>query len=354
MADQESTGQESKGAESQGIWAEWWDAVEIRTVLLIVGVLLLQLGFILSYVGAFHAPRPQHIPLAVVAPAPAATQIVGRLNGINGSPVNAAAVADETTARRQLADGNTSGVLIVRPSQAPGTTDTLLVASGGGSAVSTAVQSIVTQAEAAQRRNLSVQDVVPEQAGDARGLSGFYLVVGWIVGGYLVAALLGVARGSRPTTVRRAGFRLVAIVPYAIVSGLGGAVIVGPVLGAITGHLLALWWVGALLVLAAATVTMAFQVLFGVIGIGITVLVFVILGNPSAGGAYQPSLLPPFWRAISGALPNGAGTDTVRRIVYFGGNGIAAHLIVLAIYVVAGAALALVAAAAFQRRADLT
>jgi hypothetical protein len=99
---------------------------------------------------------------------------------------------------------------------------------------------------------------------------------------------------------------------------------------------------------------MAFQVLFGVIGIGITVLVFVILGNPSAGGAYQPSLLPPFWRAISGALPNGAGTDTVRRIVYFGGNGIAAHLIVLAIYVVAGAALALVAAAAFQRRADLT
>jgi hypothetical protein len=72
-------------------------------------------------------------------------------------------------------------------------------------------------------------------------------------------------------------------------------------------------------VFAVGAVTLAFQTLFGVIGIGITILVFVILGNRSAGGAYQPALLPPFWRAISSALPTGAATDTVRRIVYFGG-----------------------------------
>ena len=59
-------------------------------------------------------------------------------------------------------------------------------------------------------------------------------------------------------------------------------------------------------------------------------------GNPSAGGAYQPALLPPFWRAISSALPNGAATDTVRRIVYFGAYDIGGHLIVLASYAVAG------------------
>jgi hypothetical protein len=32
------------------------DAIAPRTVLLVTGVLLLQLGFILSYVGAFHTP----------------------------------------------------------------------------------------------------------------------------------------------------------------------------------------------------------------------------------------------------------------------------------------------------------
>jgi len=112
--------------------------------------------------------------------------------------------------------------------------------------------------------------------------------------------------------------------------------VVGPVLGALTGHLIALWWLGALLVFAVGAVTLAFQTLLGVIGIGITILVFVILGNPSAGGAYQPALLPPFWRAISSALPNGAATDTVRRIVCFGGYDITGHLIVLASYAVAG------------------
>ena len=67
--------------------------------------------------------------------------------------------------------------------------------------------------------------------------------------------------------------------------------------------------------------TIALQTLFGVIGIRLTLLIFVILGNPSAGGAYQPALLPPFWQALSGALPNGAATDALRRIVYFGSHG---------------------------------
>jgi hypothetical protein len=41
---------------------ELHDAVSLRTFLLVFGVLLLQLGFILSYVGAFHSPRPVRIP----------------------------------------------------------------------------------------------------------------------------------------------------------------------------------------------------------------------------------------------------------------------------------------------------
>lgn len=71
-------------------------------------------------------------------------------------------------------------------------------------------------------------------------------------------------------------------------------------IGALTVHLVALWWLGALLAFAAAAVTMALQVLFGVLGT--TVLVFVILDNPSAGGPYQSALLLPFWRALSSAL----------------------------------------------------
>jgi hypothetical protein len=213
--------------------------------------------------------------------------------------------------------------------------DTLLVASAAGTSVSGAVEAVVGQVEAAQGRAFTVQDVVAPQAGDARGLSGFYLVTGWIVGGYLLAALLGLTGEKRPdlcTAARRLGVAL----GFAALGGLGGAVIAGPVLGALTGRVLALWGLGTLLTFAAAAVTVALSALFGVVGIGATILLFVVLGNPSAGGAYQAGVLPGFWATIGGWLPNGAGVDALRRIVYFDGAGSTAPLLVAAAWALGG------------------
>lgn len=250
--------------------------------------------------------------------------------------------------RTLLRHGSTSGVLIVHPT---GKTDTLLVASGGGAATAAAVEDVIGQAEATQHRSATVTDAVPAQPGDGRSLSGFYLVIGWLVGGYLVAALLGIATRPRPASARRAIIRLIVLVPYAILSGLGGAIIVGPLLGALTGHLLAMAALGALIVYCAAAVTMAFQVFLGTIGVGLTLVLFVILGNPSAGGAYPAPLLPGFWRAISPALPNGAGVQALRRIVYFGSYNITGNLLIISLYIVTATAVALTGTTLLARRA---
>jgi hypothetical protein len=322
------------------------DAVAPRTLALGVGVLLLQFAFILSYIGAFHSPSPHRIPVTVVAPAQLAGQVVDQLNAVSGQPVVASVSEHEIEARQALRAGETSAVYVV---SSTGTRDTLLVASGGGTAVATAVEQLFTMAAQQHGRTVTVQDLVPLDPGDARGLSGFYLVIGWAVGGYLFAAMLGVAKGSRPATLPRAVWRLGATVPYALASGLGGAVIAEPVLHALNGHFWSVAGIGVLVTLSAATVTIALQTLFGVIGIGLTVVIFVILGNPSAGGAYQPPLLPPFWRAISGYLPNGAGTDAIRRIVYFDAHGITRAIVVLIIWVIGGAGLTLAASAIMKR-----
>jgi hypothetical protein len=322
------------------------DAIAPRTLLLGVGVLLLQFAFILSYIGAFHSPAPHRIPVTVVAPAQLAGRLVDQLNAITGEPVTASAAHDETAAREALRNGETSAVYVVNPS---GNKDSVLVASGGGTSIATAAEQVFTIAAQKQGRTIEVQDLVPLDPGDARGLSGFYLVIGWAVGGYLFAAMLGVAKGSRPATLPRAVWRLGATVPYALASGLGGAVIAEPVLGALSGHFWSVAAIGVLVTLSAATVTIALQTLFGVIGIGLTVVIFVILGNPSAGGAYQAPLLPPFWRAISSYLPNGAGTEALRRIVYFGAHGVTHPIVVLAVWIVGGTALTLVASAFLKR-----
>lgn len=316
------------------------DAIAPRTVALVVGVALLCLGFVLSYLGAFHTPKPDRIPVAVVAPAQAAPRVVAALNGVTGHPVHATAVADEASARRALRHLDTSGVLVV---DASGARDRLLVASGGGAAVSSTLERVLTQVEAAQQRTLVVDDVVPHQDGDTQGSSVFYVVIGAILAGYLLAAVLGMAVGARPATFRRTLFRLGAAVPYALFVGLGIAVITDPVLGALTGHFGAVFALSALLVFTAAAVTMAFQIVLGIFGIAATILVFVILGNPSAGGAYPYRLLPPFWRALGPVLPNGAGVDALRRTVYFDGADVWPRLLVILVWAVAGTALAVLA-----------
>ena len=145
------------------------------------------------------------------------------------------------------------------------------------------------------------------------------------------------SNGSVPASRARGAVRLGALAVYALASGIGGAIITGPVLGVFSGHLLALTGFGALVVFAVGAVTMALQVWTGLAGIGLAILLFVILGNPSAGGAYPGPLLPPFWAAIGPWLPPGAATGAVRGIVYFGGAGAGPGALVLAGYALVGA-----------------
>jgi Protein of unknown function (DUF3533) len=327
---------------------EFKDAVSSRTVIMVMGVLVLQLGFILSYVGAFHSPKPVRIPLGVVAPASVSSKISNGINGIHGRPLAAREVSDKAAARRQIEDLTLTAALVVNPTSK---TDTLLVASAGGTSLVSAVEAVTTAVEANVHRNVQVVDVVPLQKGDGHGLTGFYLVFGWIVGGYLCAALFGISSGAKAATFRRSIIRLLALVLYSLASGLGGVIVVGPVLGALSGHFVALWCLGTLIVFTAGAVTLAFQGLFGILGIALTVLLFVVLGNPSAGGAYQAGLLPPFWRAISSALPNGAGVDSARRIVYFGAQGIYGHLFVICLYALGGTVVTLLASLRNERKA---
>ncbi|MDT9686184.1 DUF3533 domain-containing protein [Streptomyces sp. TRM76323] len=329
--------------------AEVRSAVTPRAALLVVGVLALQLLFIASYVGALHNPRPTDVPFGVVAPGPAAERTADRLAALPGDPLDPRVLSDEAEARRRITDREIDGALVVDPA---GTTDTLLVASGGGTVLATALERIATEVERPQGRTVRTVDVAPASERDFDGLSAFYLVVGWCVGGYLLASILAISAGSRPANTRRAVIRLAALALSALLGGLGGAIIVGPVLGALPGSVPALWGLGALVVFSVGAVTLALQALTGIVGIGLAVLLIVIAGNPSAGGAFPGPMLPDFWRTIGPGLPPGAGTWAARSIAYFRGNAVSGPLQVLSVWAVAGTVVTLVVSS--LRRGDGT
>ncbi len=315
------------------------EVVTTRAVVMLLGVFVLQLGFIASYIGAFHSPAPRHIPVAVVAPAGAsattAKQVAEQLDSLKGHPLDASVATSESAGRRQLEDRDVAGVLLLGAD----TKDRLLVASAGGGALADSLTKIADSVEEQQGRTVTVTDAIAADAKDARGLSAFYLAVGWVVGGYLASAILGISGGAKPGNRTRASARLIGLAAYAVLSGLGGALIAETMFAAFSGSFWTLAGLGALTVFAVGAFSMALQVWLGLIGIGVAILLFVVLGNPSAGGAYPAPLLPPFWAAIGSWLPPGAATSAVRGIIYFGSAGLAPAAGVLAAYAAAGVGL---------------
>jgi hypothetical protein len=325
------------GSRWRGFAAETRDAVTPHAFLLVCGIALLQLAFIASYIGAFHRPAPHRIPVSVTSPAPAAAgRAAARLSDLPGDPLNATPVPDRVTGLARLRDRTSYGVLEISVS---GSTDRLTVASAAGTSTVTALTAVLQAAEARSGRRLTVVDIRPPAPGDHNGLSAFYLVIGWMIGGYLAASLLGLSSGARSPNMRRITIRLIALALYAAVTALLGALIVGPWLHALPVDTLGLWGIGSLVVFAAGAFTTALMTMAGIIGIGIAILLFVIAGNPSAGGAYGWPLLPPFWAAIGPWLPPGAGTDAVRGAAYFGNAGVTRDLLVLGGYAAAGVVL---------------
>ncbi|MFJ5774473.1 DUF3533 domain-containing protein [Streptomyces sp. NPDC093094] len=332
---------------TQSTLSEVKDAVTPRATLLVIGVLALQLLFIASYVGALHDPELKDVPFGVAAPPAVADQAVARLERLPGSPLDPRAAGDRAAARQQILDRDIDAALVVDPA---GTKDTLLVATGGGRTLALALDTLVTTLEKSQGRTVRTVDVAPASSRDFNALSSFYLVIGWCVGGYLCASILAISAGARPANPTRGAIRLGTMALVSIVGGLGGAVIVGPVLGALPGGVVALWWLGALVTFAVGAATLALQGLVGVIGIGLAILLVVIAGNPSAGGALPPPMLPPFWHAIGPFLPPGAGTWSARSIAYFDSNDMTGSLLVLGAWALAGVVITLAVAVVRQRR----
>ncbi|ONI50761.1 MULTISPECIES: DUF3533 domain-containing protein [unclassified Streptomyces] len=327
------------------------NAVTPRAALLVIGVLGLQLLFIASYVGALHKPKPTDVAFGVVAPQQMSQQLITQLDGLPGGPLDPRAVSSEAEAREQIMNRDIDGALIVSPQ---GRTDTLLVASGGGTVLSSALERILTQVEEGQQRTVRSVDVAPASADDFDGLSSFYLVVGWCVGGYLCASILAISAGTKPANRQRALIRTAVMAVYAVAGGIGGAVIIGPILGALPGSVWGLAGLGALVVFSVGMITLALEALTGIVGIGLAVLIIVIAGNPSAGGAFPLPMLPDFWRAIGPALPPGAGTWVARSIAYFRGNAVTGPLLVLSAWAVAGTALTLLLSMRHRAGGDAT
>lgn len=319
----------------------------LRPGLLIVGALGIQLAFILAYVGAWHAPVADGLPVAVVTSA-ATEQFQAQVDR-SGDAIAAKTFTDRSEAFDALGDQDVYAVLLAGPT---GPLQLHLASAASGAAAESITQ-VHGRTSTTTGTALEVYDDHPLPATDNRGISPFYLVVGWVVGGYLVSTLLSFIAGAHPQP-RRGRIRVLSLLAYAVCSGIGGAVIVGPVLDIWQQGLIPLAALGVLVVFGASITAAALSALFGEVGTGLTILLLVVLGNPGSGGPFAPEMLPEPFRDLHTWLLTGAATSAARSVVYFQGQGLGREFLVLLLWCAIGSVLYLTSITLRGRRRPTT
>ncbi len=298
-----------------------------------VGVLVAVFALVYSNVAANHSPKPHSLPIGIVGPAPVADAARAQLARVDPGGFRVLDYASLSAAKTAVLHRSVYGAY--QPAPAP----VLITAGAASPPVASLLQRVFGSVTQLSGRPLVVQDVAPLPPSDSTGATTFSALLGLIIAGLAGSTLVYTLTRNRHEVVR-----IVATTSVAIGAGLVAALVTNIIVGAFQAHFFAVWGVTTLFVLAIGLPIAAFQILFGIPGTAIGFFLFLVIGNPASGGSSAPELLPSFWRVLSQALPDGAAVTSLRDVVYFNGHGNTHALIVLSIYAVGGAAVALTVA----------
>jgi hypothetical protein len=291
----------------------------IRGAVVIVAATIVGLAFVWSFVGGLHQPSFHKVPIAVSGP-PALSQALAP-----GGQFAVTRVDSRQAAIDRIDDRNADGGIVVGPHGIE-----VLVAPAAGLTIADALETDLApklSARAPRGTPVQVVDVKPAPKNDPLGLSPFFLALSIMIGNYIAAIFFGLAFGVKPVG-RRVWWRLLGVSAVGLVLALGEVGVVYAI-GPLGGHYVPLVLGSLLLGLSVSYITVGLQSFLGIVGTTIAILVFIILGNPSSGGPIPNQLLPGIWRTVGPYLPEGAGTDLYRNVVYFGGHDLTRPLLVM-------------------------
>ena len=269
--------------------------------------------FVSSYLAAFHAPVPRRATVDVTPGAGPAAVVDSAQREHPGwwrfRPVPSAGAAES-----DITHGRAFAAVVA------GAPPRVLYAGANGPSATAAVTRALVPAPAGGQ--VALQDLVPLTAGDASGLSLFYLTFGSVLAGYLFA-IASVTLGPDLSATAH----WTSSVVLAATLGIGVALLAGPVIGVISAtNTAAVAVVLFLLLTGVAATTAMLLTLSRLLGTVIGTIVLLTLGTVS-GGVLPGAMLPAWAATLRPLLPNGLALDAIRGIQYFHGAQVATGLI---------------------------
>jgi hypothetical protein len=292
--------------------------------------------FCFCYVNAFHAPAVRNAPVAVVGSAEMATLQKATASMFDYHPVSNRAAADAL-----VRDGTDVGALDLTSRGRP----VLVVASAHSYQAANVARQTFSPVFAASGEDLTVEDLAPLPPHDSFGMTTMYLALAWCIGGYMLALFLGLMGAPLRHRVR-----IGVILGGGVLLSLLATVLVGPVLGAVHGHLLQLWGIGFCWMSAIGLATNGLSYFFGRFVAMPAMALFVFLSIPASGAAYPAFMLPGFFQWLHPYVVGYGITEMIKHTLYGVGEPYWKGFVMLGCYAAAGLVLTLVGKRWRQRR----
>jgi len=309
-------------------------ALVVTIVIALVGPL-----FVASYSLAMGDPVPRAVPVAAVGRA--ADEALANGLDASGDEYRVEEFASASTALHALDQQQVYAVLDADASPAR-----LTISTASGASIARSVELRQDRIESLLGAKLELVDRHPLPERDPQGLVLFYLALGATILGFI---------GAIQTRINSTDMSLRAILGWDVVRSLVVAgsmtVVIGPVLGLESFPVAPAWLLLGTTMFVSAMVYSFWRVAIGGRWALLpTWITFVVIANPSSGGAVAPQLLPPFYEFVGRWLPSGATVRVLRDITYFPDEVHPEALVVLAVWLVVSTAAFIVAREVRSRR----
>ena len=302
--------------------------------------LFLAAGMGLAYLGAFHAPAPQELPVGIVGQG-AATQVFAQtVTDQSDGALVAHDVASTKAAEQQVRDRDLAAVYAPTATGA-----TLYVSTAASETTASAAQKVFLPIAYDQHVPFRVVDVVPTGDQDTTGQGLFFLLVALSVGGYASA----IAVASVATKLRAVWTAVIGLATAGVVAGIG-VIVAGPIYGVITTHhwqvFLFAWLYDAIIV----ALGVGLHPVLGRWTTPILTMLFVMLNFTSSGGIFQPAFQPGFFAALHTFWSGAAWLQAAQDLQYFPDASLGRSSLVLALWLAAALLLCVVVHGLVARR----
>lgn len=281
------------------------------------------------YLGAFHAPNPHNVQVAVVGDSAQQKVFAQTLQDKSNGALNVRTVADvqeakDLVARREL----------VAAYGTEDSTATLYASSAASETSLNIAQKIFMGIAFDQGMKFHISDVVPTGEQDATGQGLFFLLVALSIGGYASAVPLAGFMGKVKLPTRFA----LAAVAAAVVASIA-LLVAGPLYEIIESSYASIWMISWLYSFGITLFGLGLHPMLLHWTTPTLTLCFVALNFTSSGGIFQPAMQPAFYGALN-SFWNGAGwLHAVQSLVYFPDAAFGMDILRLLIWLVPGAAL---------------